>query len=75
MAIAPGVASPLPGGLLYNQECDIIDGIAKMGKIVAADLVEVDPLFDPSGITLRLASLMMMHVFAKIEEQKQTDKG
>ena len=75
MSIAPGVASPLPGGLFYNQECDIIDGIAKMGKIVAADLVEVDPLFDPSGITLRLASLMMMHVFAKIEEQKQTDKG
>ena len=75
MSIAPGVASPLPGGLFYNQECDIIDGIAKMGKIVAADLVEVDPMFDPSGITLRLASLMMMHVFAKIEEQKQTDKG
>lgn len=75
MSIAPGVASPLPGGLFYNQECDIIDGIAKMGKIVAADLVEVDPMFDPSGITLRLASLMMMHVFAKIEEQKETDKG
>ena len=74
MSIAPGVASPLPGGLLFDQECDIINGIAKMGRIVAADLVEVDPLYDPSGATVRLASLMMMHVFTKIEEQRKSER-
>ena len=45
-----------------------------MGRIVAADLVEVDPLYDPSGATVRLASLMMMHVFTKIEEQRKSER-
>ena len=69
MSIAPGVASPYPGGLLYTQVCDIISGVAKMGKIVAADLVEVSPVYDPSGITVRLAALTMLHTIAQIEQQ------
>lgn len=69
MSIAPGVASPLPGGLFFDQVCDIISGISHMGKIVAADVVEVAPVYDPSGITVRLASLVLMHVFGQIEMQ------
>lgn len=75
LSIAPGVASPLPGGLFYNQVCDIISGIAEMGRIVAADLVEVAPVYDPSGITLRLAAMTLNHVFTQIEEQKKGRKG
>ena len=71
MSIAPGVASPLPGGLLFDQVCDLITGISRMGRIVAADLVEVAPVYDPSGITVRLASLILMHVFTRIEEQRK----
>lgn len=71
ISIAPGVASPLPGGLLYNQVCDIMSGIAKMGRIAAVDLVEVAPAYDPSGITVRLAALTLNHVFGLIEEQKK----
>lgn len=71
MSVAPGVASPLPGGLFYDQVCDLINGISKMGKIVAADLVEVDPVYDPSGITVRLGALMLFHVFSMVEEQKK----
>lgn len=69
MSIAPGVASPYPGGLWYDQVCDIISGVAKMGKIVAADLVEVLPAADPSGITCRLGALTMMHTISEIEMQ------
>lgn len=71
MSIAPGVASPLPGGLFFNQVCDIMSGIAKIGKIVAVDVVEVAPVYDPSGTTLRLAALTLNHVFGLIEEQKK----
>lgn len=71
MSIAPGVSSPLPGGLLYNQVCDIMTGIAGMGTIAAADLVEVNPLYDPSGITARLGVLTLNHVFGLIEEQRR----
>ena len=69
MSIAPGVASPYPGGLLFDQVCDIISGVAKMGRIVAADLVEIAPSFDPSGITVRLGALMMLHTMGQIEAQ------
>lgn len=69
MSIAPGVASPYPGGLLFNQVCDIITGLAKKGRIVAADLVEVAPPLDPTGATVRLGALTAMHIISQIETQ------
>ncbi|HWP51314.1 MAG TPA: agmatinase [Clostridia bacterium] len=69
ISIAPGVASPYPGGLLFDQVCDIIAGVAKKGRIVAADLVEISPVYDPSGMTVRLGALTLLHIMAQIEEQ------
>ncbi|QIB67873.1 agmatinase [Aminipila butyrica] len=66
MSIAPGVASPYPGGLFYDQALDIFKGICKMGKIVGIDLVEVAPQYDPSGITARLAALTLINMMAQI---------
>lgn len=51
MSTAPGVGSPSPGGLNYNFVTDVLEGIAKKGNVVAFDLVEVAPQYDPSGIT------------------------
>ncbi|WMJ84233.1 agmatinase [Oscillospiraceae bacterium LTW-04] len=69
ISIAPGVASPYPGGLLFDQVCDIICGIAQKGRIVAADLVEVSPAYDPSGSTVRLGALTLLHIMTQIETQ------
>ena len=69
ISIAPGVASPYPGGLLFDQVCDIITGVAKKGRIVAADLVEVSPVYDPTGCTVRLGALTLMHIMTQIETQ------
>ncbi|MFV0498098.1 MAG: agmatinase [Candidatus Fimivivens sp.] len=69
ISIAPGVASPYPGGLLFDQVCDIISGVAQKGRIVAADLVEVAPAYDPSGSTVRLGALTMLHTMTQIETQ------
>lgn len=71
MSIAPGVASPYPGGMWYEQVCDIIEGVAKMGNIVCADVVEVAPTLDPTGVTVRLAALVMLHTIAQIEQQRK----
>lgn len=70
ISIAPGVASPYPGGLLFNQVCDIISGVAKKGRIVAADLVEVAPPLDPTGATVRLGALTALHIMSEIETQR-----
>lgn len=68
MSIAPGVASPYPGGLFYDQVMDIFKGICKMGKIVGIDMVEVAPQYDPSGITVRLAALTLINMMAQISK-------
>ncbi len=69
MSIAPGVASPYPGGLLFEEVTEIIKGIAKMGRIIGADVVEVAPQYDPTGNTVRLAALTMLEVMAQVGEQ------
>ncbi len=71
MSIAPGVASPYPGGLFYDQVMDIFEGICQMGEIVGIDLVEVAPQYDPSGITVRLAALTLIGMMAKISKYKK----
>jgi agmatinase len=69
ISIAPGVASPYPGGLLFDQVCEIISGVAQKGRIVAADLVEVSPVYDPAGSTVRLGALTLLHIMTQIETQ------
>lgn len=71
MSIAPGVASPYPGGLYYNQVSDIIRGIGRKGNIIGADLVEVAPQYDPTGSTVRLAALTIMNVLVEIAAARQ----
>lgn len=71
MSIAPGVASPYPGGLFYDQVMDIFEGICQMGEIVAIDLVETAPQYDPAGITVRLAALTLINMMAQITKYKK----
>ena len=66
MSIAPGVASPYPGGLFYDQALSIFKGLCKKGKIVGIDMVEVAPQYDPSGITVRLAALTLINMMAQV---------
>lgn len=51
-SIMPGVNAPALGGLLYWQVFDLLRGIARRGRVVGLDLVEIAPNRDPSGITL-----------------------
>lgn len=66
ISIAPGVASPSPGGLYYDEVMDILAGVCKMGEIVGFDLVEVAPQYDPAAITTRLAAMTMINLMAQI---------
>ena len=66
MSIAPGAASPLPGGITYEESMDLLTAICKTGKVCAMDMVEVAPAYDPTGCTERLAALTMLHVIAQV---------
>jgi arginase len=60
---APGVGTPSPGGLSYREAHLAMEMLADTGKVVSAELVEVNPVLDHRNDTARfgvglLASLL-----------------
>src|SRR5699024_9597824 len=50
-SIAPGTGTPSPGGLLYDEVNELLKAVAKHNEVVGFDLVEVAPVYDPTGMT------------------------
>ncbi len=57
-AFAPGTGTVEPGGLTTWQALEIIRGCAGL-NIVGGDLVEVSPLYDPSGNTALIGANLL----------------
>jgi arginase len=62
-AIAPGVGTPVKGGLDYREAHMVMEMIADSGKLTALDLVEINPILDHQnqtavlGVELALSAL------------------
>ena len=52
---APGVGTPVPGGLTYREAHLACEVVAETGKLVGMDLVEVNPILDIQNQTAILA--------------------
>ncbi len=52
---APGVGTPVPGGLTYREAHLICEMVAETGKLIGMDLVEVNPILDVQNQTALLA--------------------
>jgi len=52
---APGVGTPVPGGLTYREAHLACEMIAESGRLVGMDLVEVNPILDERNRTALLA--------------------
>ena len=63
---APGTGTPEPGGFSYLQMREMLTSIPKKGNIIGFDIVEVNPLYDPSGITSQLASRLIIDFLGAI---------
>jgi len=51
-AFAPGTGTPEAGGLTSRELLALLQGLAELGlQLVGADVVEVSPPYDPSGVT------------------------
>ncbi len=59
-SVAPGTGTPEPGGLTYRQLRSLLKGCVNKGKLVGMDLVEVNPLFDPTGRTAQVAARLII---------------
>ena len=55
-AIAPGVGTPVKGGLNYREAHMVMEMIADSGLLRALDLVEVNPILDDRNMTALLGA-------------------
>jgi agmatinase len=60
-SIAPGTGTPSHGGFLYYDVIEILQGLAKRGKVAGIDLVEVAPAYDPTDSTQILAAQVLLN--------------
>jgi len=58
-SVAPGVATPTPGGPTTYHGLELLRGLAGL-SIVACDINTVSPPYDQSGITAQLAATVVM---------------
>jgi agmatinase len=59
-ALCPGSGGPSPGGFSYEEVVDLLEGLAPKGEIVGFDLVEVNPPYDPSGLTAQVGARLVL---------------
>src|SRR5688572_2915140 len=60
-AFAPGTGTPEVGGLSTREAQSLLRGLAGL-NIVGADVVEVAPGYDPSGVTALAGATMMFEL-------------
>ena len=51
----PGTGTPEPGGITYKELLAGIAALQELNQIVAADVVELSPQYDPSGASTAMA--------------------
>ncbi|MGS0652567.1 arginase family protein, partial [Staphylococcus arlettae] len=63
-SIAPGTGTPSPGGLLYDEVNELLKAVAKHNEVIGFDLVEVAPVYDPTGMTGQTAARLMLDLLS-----------
>jgi len=69
-SIAPGTGTPSPGGFLYYEVIELLQGLAKRGDVVGVDLVEVAPDYDHSGSTAFLAARVLLDLLGYVFHER-----
>ncbi len=62
---APGVGTPVRGGLTYREAHLAMEMIASMGNLVSMDVVEVNPILDRENATASLAVELVLSALGK----------
>lgn len=73
-AIAPGVTTSAPGGLTYYQAARLIEAVARRGRIVGYDFVEVAPDNDVGGMTTMIAARLALFTIGVLAHAGQVGR-
>jgi arginase len=63
--IAPGVGTPVKGGLDYREAHVVMEMVAESGRLTSLDLVEVNPTLDLRNQTAELGTELAMSALGK----------
>ena len=63
--IAPGVGTPVKGGLDYREAHMMMEMVADSGRLIALDLVEVNPTLDIRNTTAEFAAELALSALGK----------
>lgn len=69
-SLCPGTQSPEPGGFTYLEMREALRALARRGRIVGIDLVEVAPTLDPTGLTARTGAQLLIDLLSAIFDDK-----
>ncbi|MDD5502039.1 MAG: agmatinase [Candidatus Thermoplasmatota archaeon] len=70
-SVAPGTGTPEPGGFTYLQMREMLAALPKKGNVVGFDVVEVNPLYDPAGVTAQTAARLIIDFLAAIRDKNK----
>jgi arginase len=62
---APGVGTPVPGGITYREAHLAMESVCESGKLLSLDLVEVNPILDHQNRTAILATELALSAVGK----------
>lgn len=62
---APGVGTPVPGGLSYREAHLLMEILSDTGKVGSLDIVEVNPILDDRNRTARLSVELAASLFGQ----------
>jgi len=62
---APGVGTPVPGGLSIREAHLLMELLAEDGRLCSADIVEINPILDNQNRTAILAAELMASLLGK----------
>ena len=63
--LAPGVGTPVDGGLTYREAHLLMESLAASGKVASVDLVEVNPILDTRNRTAGVITGLACSLFGK----------
>ncbi len=63
--VAPGVGTPVPGGLTYREAHLACELVAETGRLTSMEIVEVNPMLDERNRTGKLAVELVLSAMGK----------
>ncbi|MDQ7026236.1 MAG: arginase [Anaerolineae bacterium] len=63
--IAPGVGTPVMGGLTYREAHLLMEILSASGKVYSMDVVEINPILDSRNQTAKIAVEMILSLLGK----------